>query len=637
MRWLRWELSYRLYFIILFVVFGAIIALLTLVVNYNLDLRSTRSELSKNAESEIGRKKQDLADYAGMLEKSIGALQNNTRLMKFIRHPSEENWRIAEDLFYTIAKTNPAFMQVRYLDETGLEKIRVDWLSGQQTPMKVKKGDLQNKHHRYYFVEASQVPVNSFWYSKLDLNVENNAIEVPYKPVLRIASPVYVDQKFRGIVIINAHAKEFLINLQKSPQFHISLLDKDGYYLVHHNKEFSWSRYLQTGHSLKDEYPQEVDEIFHSLGLNSQELPEGLHIASVATSLSKDSAFMLFTPKLDVVEKMKRERAKGTLLVVATIFLLSIPVSLLISLVPARLNRKISEQNAILTEYVGLIDENIITSTTDREGKIIEVSTAFSRISGYSKEELLGSFHEKMDHPDIPKDVYHSLSKVVKSGNIWRGEIKNSAREGRPFWLEAVIHPKFDSEKMVVGANGIFQDITDKKRIEKLSVTDELTGLYNRRFFNETIKKELNRALRSEEMLAFAMLDVDFFKQYNDHYGHQKGDQALTAIGQTLKQLLRRGSDFCFRLGGEEFGIIFTGFLPDESIVFADNILEAIEKIGIEHCCSEVAGVITVSMGMLSISPRPGITVDTLYKKADGALYAAKEKGRNQVVHETIG
>ena len=182
-----------------------------------------------------------------------------------------------------------------------------------------------------------------------------------------------------------------------------------------------------------------------------------------------------------------------------------------------------------------------------------------------------------------------------------------------------------------IDSDFILKGMTDKKRIERLSLTDVLTGLHNRRSFNETLDIELSRAMRDKKMLGFAMLDIDYFKQYNDHYGHQKGDEVLRAIGQTLKQTLGRSSDFCYRLGGEEFGVIFSNLSATESLNFTEIIRKSIENLAIEHLWGCEGNVVTASFGLLSITPAPGITVDTIYQKADQALYQAKEGGRNRV------
>jgi diguanylate cyclase (GGDEF)-like protein len=176
----------------------------------------------------------------------------------------------------------------------------------------------------------------------------------------------------------------------------------------------------------------------------------------------------------------------------------------------------------------------------------------------------------------------------------------------------------------------------DKKRIEELSITDEMTGLYNRRFFNVIIKKELARAKRERHEVVFAMLDIDFFKQYNDNYGHQKGDDVLREVSSIMSDKLSRASDYCFRLGGEEFGVLFTNRPSNDSFEFVDSIRRAIEERAIEHKWSEVADVITVSIGMQTITHNDSVSVDMLYNRADKDLYTAKNEGRNRLVARTF-
>ena len=630
------NLSYRIYFIFLFVIFGVIIDLLTSIINYNLDTRSIRQELNNKAKNELVRKRKELSSFTERLEGYVASLRNSPLLHTFIRQPNAKNREIVNQLFYALSSTNPSFMQVRFIDAQGMEKIRIDWNMGRQWPEIIREQDLQNKSHRYYFIEASQVPTNSFWYSRLDLNIEHKKIEIPYKPVLRIASPVYVDQQFKGIVIINVHAKGFLERFKDSPFFNIALVDHDGHYLMHYQDELSWSRYLQTGHTLADDYPDLVSSILQESPGQDIVALESLYAAPLDTLLKKDQAHLLFIPKAQAIQWMKHERRQARLLILGTILLLTIPLSILISRVPAKLNQKIADQNATLKKYVDLIDHNIITATTDKAGIITEVSTAFCRVSGFSKEELIGQSPRMLQHPDITKDVKQKVWQTIQAGQTWTGEFHNQTKDGNSYWLDATIFPNRDEQKNINGYTAIYQDITDKKRIEKLSITDALTGLYNRRFFDETITKELGRAMRDNKILYFAMLDVDYFKQYNDHYGHQKGDEVLRAIGQTLQQELSRSSDFCFRLGGEEFGILFSDLSPEQALTLTEAIRKAIEDLAIEHQWGGADGVITASIGLLSIAPAPGITVDTIYQKADQALYRAKQDGRNRIYSDLL-
>ena len=174
----------------------------------------------------------------------------------------------------------------------------------------------------------------------------------------------------------------------------------------------------------------------------------------------------------------------------------------------------------------------------------------------------------------------------------------------------------------------------EKKKIEELSITDPLTGLYNRRHYNKVLPDEIRRAQRSRDWLSFVILDVDSFKQYNDNYGHHNGDSQLISIAKTLMSHCHRASDYCFRLGGEEFGIIFSSLSPEEASAFVDRLRGAIEELQIEHKYSCVASVVTASFGLVTTNASR-YEVEQLYEAADTALYRAKKAGRNRV-EETV-
>ena len=133
---------------------------------------------------------QDTTIFTSGVEEYITALRTSDLLANYIRSPSEGNFEIVRELFYTITSSNSLFMQVRYLDADGHERIRIDWDYGHERPVIIPSEKLQDKSHRYYFAEVSQVPANSFWYSRLDLNVENRKIEIP-KNLYSVLPPLY--------------------------------------------------------------------------------------------------------------------------------------------------------------------------------------------------------------------------------------------------------------------------------------------------------------------------------------------------------------------------------------------------------------------------------------------------------------
>lgn len=295
---------------------------------------------------------------------------------------------------------------------------------------------------------------------------------------------------------------------------------------------------------------------------------------------------------------------------------------------------KTAIDNEKMLNYLQLVDENIITSKTNKYGIITYVSQSFSTISGYSKEELIGSTHRIVRHPDMPAELFESLWNTISRGETWQGEIKNRTKRGESYWVRATISPNFDYKGNIIGYTAIRQDITDKKKIEQISITDPLTGLYNRHYFNEIGRKELNRTLREGNLFGFVVLDIDNFKKYNDAYGHHEGDNVLVRVATALKESFQRANDSVFRLGGEEFGIFISGKDIRSLRESVERSRIAIERLEIEHMENIPHKRLTASFGMVTLntfSPQEVKSIEALYKAADQELYRAKNNGRNQL------
>lgn len=294
------------------------------------------------------------------------------------------------------------------------------------------------------------------------------------------------------------------------------------------------------------------------------------------------------------------------------------------------LNKTLENKNMVekkLQDYIQIVNQNVIISTTDKNGVITDVSEAFCQVSGYKKEELIGKKHNLVRHPNTSNEFYKDMWDQLLRAKEWRGEIKNLSKDGKTYWVYAIITPLIINNE-IQGFTAIRNNITDKKYIEHLSITDELTKLYNRRFFNHKIEEEINRAKREEKVLSLLILDIDYFKQYNDTYGHQKGDFVLESVASVLTNRTNRASDFAFRIGGEEFAII-TSLTKDKTIEFAELIREDIENLKIDHSMSEISNYVTISIGAVSKMALDIKNIDELFKEADDNLYEAKKLGRN--------
>lgn len=167
--------------------------------------------------------------------------------------------------------------------------------------------------------------------------------------------------------------------------------------------------------------------------------------------------------------------------------------------------------------------------------------------------------------------------------------------------------------------------------LEELSMVDGLTHVPNRRYFDEEYQKKCKEMIRDHKTAALLMIDVDYFKRYNDHYGHGKGDECLIKIATALKSTLKRPSDIIARYGGEEFVVLLQSIDHEGAQKVAESLIEAVSALGIRHEYSSVASHVTISAGMAFKEAEEALCKEELLKMADDALYRAKESGRNKI------
>ena len=167
--------------------------------------------------------------------------------------------------------------------------------------------------------------------------------------------------------------------------------------------------------------------------------------------------------------------------------------------------------------------------------------------------------------------------------------------------------------------------------LQKLSSLDGLTGIANRRSFDETLQKEWNRSIRGEKSIGLIMLDIDFFKLYNDHYGHQGGDDCLKRVAKGLESAIHRETDLLARYGGEEFSTVLPDTDLNGAIKVAEEMRLTIKDLRIEHAKSKVTDIVSISIGVSAVIPLQGMNQEVLIAAADQALYKAKEEGRDMV------
>ncbi|MCL2875617.1 MAG: diguanylate cyclase [Betaproteobacteria bacterium] len=203
---------------------------------------------------------------------------------------------------------------------------------------------------------------------------------------------------------------------------------------------------------------------------------------------------------------------------------------------------------------------------------------------------------------------------------------------------EVVLKAKINAMRRMAQMRDSLRKTQDKLRkandqLQRLSAIDSLTGIANRRRFDGTLLREWRRCSRSTLPLSLLVADVDLFKLFNDHYGHQMGDECLKVVAQTLQERTRRQDDLVARYGGEEFAVILPETDPEGALAVAEDMRAGIAALGVDHAFSTVSPVVTISIGVASIIPPKDSEagIPALIKAADDALYRAKESGRNQV------
>lgn len=286
--------------------------------------------------------------------------------------------------------------------------------------------------------------------------------------------------------------------------------------------------------------------------------------------------------------------------------------------------RTINQYNEKINKNLEIIDEYVLVAYTDKKGIITYASQALCRMTQYHKEELIGKPHSIFRHPTMEPKIKEAVQKAFKEGISWSGEVKSLKKDGSFSWVDARISPMFDKQGNIEGFSSFQYDITDKKRIEELSHTDQLTQIPNRLFLDIFYTQEFQRAQRYGSTFSLILVDVDFFKAVNDSFGHHVGDNILIEMAKLLKASIRT-SDIIGRWGGEEFLIICPNTTSNETSLLAEKIRHKIEM----HSFNLI-GQKTCSFGVSEF--KIDDKEDDIFQRADAALYKAKQNGRNRVV-----
>lgn len=301
--------------------------------------------------------------------------------------------------------------------------------------------------------------------------------------------------------------------------------------------------------------------------------------------------------------------------------------------------------SSLLVKTIDLIPSPVFYKNI--KGEYEECNEIFSDIIlGIPKDEIIGKTLF-----ELPEYIPHELAHIYKEQDdklfnnpgtqIYESDVK--CKDGLVRRYKFHKSTVFDDEGRLIGLLGVMLDITENyqmqlelkeknRQLEAMATIDSLTQIYNRRKLDEILQYIWEHNKRGETQIGMLMIDIDNFKLFNDTYGHQKGDEALTKVAQLLLSCIRRKVDYVARYGGEEFVIVIDKADKNFMHKISEDVLSSVRELKIKHAPSRVQKYLTVSVGATIVSPfEKDASIHSFIAKADKMLYSAKNNGRNRV------
>ena len=457
--------------------------------------------------------------------------------------------RLSADLA-ALSAARRVYDQLRWIDETGMERVRVDYL--QNRAVVVPPERLQHKGQRYFFTGAMRLGPREVYVSPLDLNVEQDRVETPYKPVIRLAQRVWSgDGRPRGIVIVNffgAHLIDTFAAVVHSRDngADVSLLNRDGYWLKATNAGDEWGFMFDREESFASRHPQAWRRVA-AASRGQFEDEEGLWSFETVRPLL--AGMMSRTGASPVVAGAPLGADEYVWKIVSRV-----PVQVL----RQHSSRPLGGWVLITLLFLGALSAGCLALAQANQRR------------------------------DVIAENLRALNRKLE-------------------------------EKV-------------RQRTEELhqqAIRDPLTGLFNRRYLDETLPREIHRALRETVPLAVVMIDLDHFKRFNDEWGHEAGDAVLLGVAELLLDGLR-ASDIACRYGGEELLVVMPGADAAEALKRITVIANEMRRLATRVMGRQLPPI-TFSAGVATV-PEHGDDAAELVRAADRALYMAKETGRDRIV-----
>ncbi|MGB7402874.1 MAG: PAS domain S-box protein [Arcobacter sp.] len=509
------KITYKLKeFFLIFLVFSFILAFVNIIVEKLFFVDNIQKIAMETALNKAKEREHILNEFLNESKHLIKFLRKINAFNNFLEDDSSKNE--LEEIFLAYIQSHKRFMQLRYIDKNGLEKIRVQRDNENSISYKVPNEKLQNKANRDYFIDSKMKPLEKVWFSKIDLNIENNKVETPFNPTLRVILPVKYKNEFDGILIINYFLDEFLNDLMNTSLYDMIIIDGKGFPLLHYEKAKNWSFYTSVKYNISQEYPKDYKKI-----LNNESVVSNTFTSKKINTPISDNLILILKLKEKYVKEQNENLAfKYTTIATVIPLVIFILTLLLIKLFGDRLfnTKKLSELNDNLhsiskiakvgfwevnwkTKHINLSDELYDIFEIEDKNSVITMEKLFTYFPKSSKNEYEKEIQSSIDEK---REYFITQSIITEKGNI-----KYLQRRGKHY---------FDDNGVLIKSVGSSYDITEQYLSEKkykdlLDYASDGIHILNKEGniveFSQSFAQSLGYT--NEEMKELNVLDWDIF------------------------------------------------------------------------------------------------------------------------------
>ena len=580
-------------------------------------------------------------------------LTEQNELRSYLEIPDQEMVNLISLEYSFMAASKKVYRQIRYFDENGALAAGINYNNGNPKAIIEEKNFIEE----YFFIEAEKLEKGEVFISPFEFVEEEINGEIFYRPMIFFATSIYSgDGDSKGVVILDYMADDLarkLLGNSSEVNDLFFLTSSEGRYLLSpQNQELGlFNKNKNTEELFLDDYPAAWEKIIsYKNGQFTSENGifsfESFDPTRVVEEMDlKDSGFHGFVIDPDLqkqhewkiislypaenIYSARKNLAKNILLYLG----IGMPIILIFSFIFTQfsaLQKQTEEAMNLTSKVFDSTKEGMFIANF--KGEIVNINRSLTLLTGFESVELIGKSPSKLI-PEYQKAGFHSnMLKILRENGEWEGELVFIKKDQTFFDVSLSASSMFTEEGNVSNFIAVVNDITEKKNAEKylqfLATHDVLTQLPNRSMLYESINHAVSVSKKHDTYAAVFFIDIDGFKNVNDTYGHQIGDQLLKEISKRLKNNIRDG-DTIARISGDEFACVFENVSNPEA---AYNIAEKLlEKIKNNYLINENLISISASIG-ISVSPDDGEKAEILLQRADQAMYEIKRRTKNGVI-----